>query len=194
LDAPKKATLLEIMDNYRRILFEIDDAEGVLEDGLEEALTAAEGALTDKVDRVLWVAAEAAKNAELYKERAQALADRGKRLAKESERLKEYVHGTLLTLRVKRLETAHYVATVADSPPSLGVLEGKENKLLEELTDDKGCARSLWEMCQNPLRGVRVKLELDKKALLEDLKAGKGGVWWSNYLWIIKDRTNLRVR
>jgi hypothetical protein len=194
LNAPKKATLLEIMDNYRRILFEIDDAEGVLEDGLEEALTAAEGALTDKVDRVLWVAAEAAKNAELYKERAQALADRGKRLAKESERLKEYVHGTLLTLGVKRLETAHYVATVADSPPSLGVLEGKENKLLEELTDDKGCARSLWETCQNPPRGVRVKLELDKKALLEDLKAGKGGVWWSNYLWIIKDRTNLRVR
>jgi hypothetical protein len=194
LGAPKKATLSEIMDTYRKVLFEIDDAEGVLEDGLEEALTAAEGALVDKVDRVLWVAAEAAKNAELYKERAQALADRGKRLSKESERLKEYVHGTLLTLGVKRLETAHYVATVAESPPSLGVLEGKEEELLELLSAQEDCFEApLWVVYQRPPRGLRVKLELDKKALLEDLKKGECDEFKA-YLWIIKDRTNLRVR
>jgi hypothetical protein len=46
---------------------------------------------------------------------------------------------------------------------------------------------------QRPPRGLRVKLELDKKALLEDLKKGECDEFKA-YLWIIKDRTNLRVR
>lgn len=188
LDNVKKRTLNEIIDDYRKVLFEIDDADGELSEDLEKALDAVEAALAEKVDRCLWVMQEAKKNAELYKERAQALSDRAKRANACAERLEDYVHGAMLTAKVPSMDTQNFHVTVAKTNPSLGIQEGMDEELISKLTLNN---IPDWEYelhCLTPF--VRVKFELNKKGMLDALKAGEQ----IPFTWLIKDRTHLRVK
>jgi len=112
----KSKTLTEIIEDFRKVLHSIDDLDGEVTPELEEQLTAAEGTLKDKVERCLWVSKEALAQAEVYVERARVLEDRARVLKAQKARLEQYVLGALLSLDVRRVETDHFVATVAQTP------------------------------------------------------------------------------
>jgi hypothetical protein len=184
----KKRTLNEIIDDYRKVLFEIDGADGELSEDLETALNEVEAALAEKVERCLWVMQEAKKNAELYEERAQALSDRAKRANACAERLKSYVHGAMLSAKIPSMDTQNFHVAVAKTNPSLGIQEGMEEELLNKLTLSN---IPDWEYelhCLTPF--VRMKFELNKKSMLDAVKSGEK----IPFTWLIKDRTHLRVK
>jgi hypothetical protein len=190
---PKKRTLGEIIEDFRRVLHGIDEAEGEITPELEVELNQVEGDFASKVDRCLWVAKEAEAQAGVFAERAKTLADRARVLKAQGKRLEDYVHAAMLTLKVDKVHTPNFVARVQVSNPSLGVLPDKEEELLKTLADDFDT--ELWDTYTDPPRGLRVKLELDKKALLDDLKLGRGvGTEWGEYVWLVQDKTHLRVK
>jgi uncharacterized Zn ribbon protein len=189
---PKKRTLNEIVEDFRRVLHCIDDAEGELTPELEQSLTEAEGELSTKVDRCLWVAREAEAQAEVYAERAKALADRAAVLKGQAKRLEKYVHGAMLTLGVKRVETPNFVATIAETGGSV-VVDNEDSFIRNELVNSvitcnitKECfnsgykkdTESSWVSVQmNPDQiafgpFVRIKYELNKQAISMVLKSG----------------------
>jgi hypothetical protein len=188
---PKKRTLNEIVEDFRRVLHCIDDAEGELTPELEQSLTEAEGELSTKVDRCLWVAREAEAQAEVYAERAKALADRATVLKGQAKRLEKYVHGAMLTLGVKRVETPNFVATIAATQASVVVDE--EEKFIAYYVDEGSKqldgSFELIEAFKLP-RFVRVKLEIDKIEVKTALKAGEQ----IKFARLITDNTHLRVK
>lgn len=118
---PRKRTLSEIVNDYRRVLHGIDEAEGELTVSLEEELDRAESSLADKVEKCLWVSKEAAAQAAVLKERAKGLEDRSRALKAQEERLKDYVLGSLVSLGLEKIETPHFIATVGQTPWAVSI-------------------------------------------------------------------------
>jgi hypothetical protein len=194
---PKKRTLSEIVEDFRRVLHGIDDLEGEVSPELEAQLNEVEATLTEKVDRCLWVAREAEAQAGVYTERAKALQDRARVLKRQSERLEDYVQWCLMTLNVPKLETPNFVVSIQNSPSSLGLIANSEEDLIKILINDCDKAHqpnplSFW--IYDPPTGLRIKVELDKKAILAELKSGKIRPVFNNRAWIIDDKKHLRVK
>lgn len=152
----QKKTLQEIVNNYRMLLHNIDDLDGEVLPELEQELSQVEEAFDQKVDRCLWVAKEAAAQAEVYKERAKMLEDRVRVLGAQEQRLKDYVLANMLALGIDKVDTAHFVARVAETPFSVEVEDPGSfiNKYMET-------------------RCVRTKYELDKVVIKEVILGGR---------------------
>jgi hypothetical protein len=187
---PKKRTLSEIVEDFRRVLHGIDDLEGEVSPELEAQLNEVEATLTEKVDRCLWVAREAEAQAGVYTERAKALQDRARVLKRQSERLEDYVQWCLMTLNVPRLETPNFVASLAKTPDAVKI-ENEDNfvveyakvdtvvRITEEMFDltfskAKGYAEIVCNIPYSRLTFhpfIRNKLEISKKVVAEFLKS-----------------------
>lgn len=193
---PKKRTLTEIIDDLRRVLHSIDDLEGEVTPELEEELTACETSLADKVDRCLWVAREAEAQAGVWAERAKTFADRAKVLKNQAARLEDYVLWAMTTVRIDKLCTTNFTAAVQKSPDSVAV--DNEEKFIDSCIDDgmKDLPDAVLLNHQlidlnNLPKFVRVKLEVDKRALLAALKEGDKTIQFAR---LVTDKVHLRVR
>jgi Cu/Ag efflux protein CusF len=193
---PKKRTLTEIIDDLRKVLHSIDDLEGEVTPELEEELTACEVSLADKVDRCLWVAREAEAQAGVWAERAKTFADRAKVLKNQAARLEDYVLGAMITVSIDKLCTTNFTAAVQKSPDSVAV--DNEEKFIDSRIDDGMrdvpdavlLNHQLIDLNNLP-KFVRVKLEVDKKALLAALKEGDKTIQFAR---LVTDKVHLRVR
>ncbi len=200
---PKKRTLTEIIDDLRKVLHSIDDLEGEVTPELEEELTACETSLADKVDRCLWVAREAEAQAGVWAERAKTFADRAKVLKNQAQRLEDYVLWALILAKVDKLKTLNFTAAVQKSPDSVAV--DNEEKFIEARIDG-----GVEHLCKAnypftfsvlkkpnlidldaPPKFIRVKLEIDKRALLAALKEGDKTIQFAR---LVTDKVHLRVR
>jgi hypothetical protein len=200
---PKKRTLTEIIDDLRKVLHSIDDLEGEVTPELEEELTACEVSLADKVDRCLWVAREAEAQAGVWAERAKTFADRAKVLKNQAARLEDYVLWALILAKVDKLKTLNFTAAVQKSPDSVAV--DNEEKFInscvlegmEHLWD--GTNPFTFSVLKKPNmidldwtpKFLRVKLEVDKRALLAALKEGDKTIQFAR---LVTDKVHLRVR
>lgn len=193
---PKKRTLTEIIDDLRKVLHSIDDLEGEVTPELEEELTACETSLADKVDRCLWVAREAEAQAGVWAERAKTFADRAKVLKNQAARLEDYVLGAMITVSIDKLKTLNFTAAVQKSPDSVAV--DHEEKFIDSRIDDGMrdvpdavlLNHQLIDLNNLP-KFVRVKLEVDKRALLAALKDGDKTIQFAR---LVTDKVHLRVR
>jgi hypothetical protein len=199
---PKKRTLTEIIDDLRKVLHSIDDFEGEVTPALEEELTACEVSLADKVDRCLWVAREAAAQAGVWTERSKTFAGRAKVLITQAQRLEDYVLWAMTAVKVEELHTLNFTARVRKNPVSVAVdneekfIEKCVSEGMEHLCDEKH--PFTWAVLKKPSlidlnvppRFVRIKLEVDKKALLVALKAGDKTIQFAR---LVTDRIHLRV-
>jgi hypothetical protein len=200
---PKKRTLTEIIDDLRKVLHSIDDLEGEVTPELEEELTACETSLADKVDRCLWVAREAEAQAGVWAERAKTFDARAKVLKNQAARLEDYVLGAMITVSIDKLKTLNFTAAVQKSPDSVAV--DNEEKFIEKcVSEGMGHIWNDKEFYIFPIlklptlidlnvppKFVRVKLEVDKRALLAALKEGDKTIQFAR---LVTDKVHLRVR
>jgi hypothetical protein len=154
----KKATLLEIVARFREVLFAIDELDGEVTDALFAELQAAEGDLTLKIDRCLWVGDEAGTRARMFRDRAKALTEHARILEAQQDRLYEYVKTAMELAQVKKLETQNYASVlIKKNPPSVDIEEPAV--FVQTHKDDADLVT--WEP------------KINKKAVGDRLKAGK---------------------
>lgn len=167
----KKVSLFDLVEQYRELIWHIEDNEGVIEDEWFEQLDALDGNIVDKVDRCLWVVDEFKAQAEVYSKRAKALADHANRLKDRGERLKDYVRDSLERLGVDKLQTPSYSAVaLRKTPASVEILD--EDRFVK-----KHSGTSYIRVVESP----------NKAQIKEALKAGDK-VWGAH---LIDDRRHL---
>jgi len=170
----KKRSLREIIEEYRALLWHIEDNEGVVEDEWFAEMSALDADLATKVDRCLWVVDEFEGQAEVYAKRAKALADHAKRLKVRGKRLKDYVKNSMEIIGVRKLSTPNYSSVlISKAPPSLYIAD-EEAFISEYMETDL----------------VRAKYSPDKVAAKEMLKGGQP----LKHAELITDNTSLRYR
>jgi len=195
---PKKRTLSEIIEDFRRVMHSIDALEGEVTPELEDELTSCEEALIDKVDKCLWVAQEAEAQAGVYTERAKSLADRAKVLKNQSKRLEDYVLWAMTVANVSKLNTQNFVASIHRNPASATVED--EEKFIEHYlkegsyvvvgVEEPEKERVMLDLKQLP-RFIRIDLSVNKKDLLAALKAGEPNIQFAR---LVEDRVHLIVK
>lgn len=124
-------------------------AEEELSPEVEAQLDALALALPEKVDNICRLIQEWRGQAVRFKDEAERLADIADKHAKQAERLKKYVRDCLLSAGMRTLDTEFFRLRIQNNPPSADC--GGEPT--EEFS--------------------RVKVEWDKKAIVEAWKAGK---------------------
>jgi hypothetical protein len=195
---PRKQTLSEIIEQFRKVIHSIDDLEGEVTPELEEALTACEDQLTDKVDRCLWVAREAEAQAGVWAERAKTFADRAKVLKNQAARLEDYVLWAMTTAKVDKLKTLNFTASVAQNPLSVTVEDEakfveyylKEGAYIVIGVTDPEKEHVMLDLEDLP-RFLRIEYSVNKKDLLAALKAGDSDIQFAR---LVEDRVHLRVK
>lgn len=118
-----------------------------------EALATLEMALEDKVDACCRVMRSYEARAAAFKEEAERLHVHQTRAEANAKRLKEYVKGVLDQLGMKKVETPLFSVRVQANPPTVKL-------------DDNYDAADL------PEEFKRIKIEVNKTAILEVAKAG----------------------
>lgn len=170
----KKKSLHDLVEEYRELLWHIEDNDGVIEDEWFMHMNSLDADLADKVDRCLWVVDEFTGQAETYKKRADALARHAKSLKARGDRLKEYVKNSMERIGATRLSTPNYsTITIAKSPPSVYIAD--EESFIRDYRDTEL---------------VRTTHAPDKTAVKDRLKAGESVA----HAELVTNRTSLRYR
>lgn len=198
----KKRTLSEIVEEFRRVLHTLDDAEGEVLPELEDELRNCEDSLVDKVDRCLWVAKEAEAQARVWADRAKMFTERAKVLNSQADRLEDYVLWAMTTVHVDKLETQNFMVAVQKSPDSV-VVDNEEEFTKARILEGvellwNGTHPFTFSLLKKatlidlavPPKFIRVKLEVDKRALLAALKAGET----IEFTRLVTDKVHLRIK
>jgi len=130
----RKANLNELVDQFRQLLFSIEDNEGVVEDEWVDQMNGLEEGIEYKIDRCLLMVEEFNGQADVYKRRAKALGDHAKTVKKRADWLKQYVKRSMEILEIKKMSTDNFsTVRIQNSPPSVLVFdEDKLCKLYEK--------------------------------------------------------------
>jgi hypothetical protein len=171
----KKASLMDIVARFREVLFAIDELDGEVTDALFDELQAAEGDLTQKIDRCLWVGDEAGTRARMFRDRAKALTEHARVLEAQEDRLKAYVKTAMELAKVQRLETENYASVLIKKNPASVDIE-EPDVFAQTHKDD--AALVTWEP------------KINKKAVGDRLKAGQAVAGAK----LITDKTCLQVK
>ena len=153
----KKRSLMDIVADFRQVLLAIDAEDGEVTDALFAELQQAEGDLTQKIDRCLWVGDEAAGRARMFRERAKALTEQARILEAQQDRLRDYVKAAMTLANVKKLETENYASVLIKSSSASVDIE-EPDVFAKVHKDDVDLVH--WEP------------KIDKKAIGDRLKAG----------------------
>lgn len=158
--AEKKKTLVEIALELREVLWDVDGAEGILDEELEAALDGAEAALEAKVDNCLLLAQEFDGMAAVHQERADIQAERAGTLANQAKRLREYIRRSLELAGVMKCPTENF--------PKVRLQKGRASTKVNPLEFIP------WANREGEIDLLRVRdPEPDKKAIKERLDAGE---------------------
>jgi len=120
--AEKKRTLIDIVEDIISTAWQVDQADGVLDDDLESELDALAVELPEKVDRVLYAVEGLQAKADTYANRAKNLGAAAKRIKKDATRLAGYCKMCIEATGQTKLETEHYPSvTVRRNPPRVEI-------------------------------------------------------------------------
>lgn len=155
LDQQHNPTLTDITRRLVELIEVAEENAGELTDDLLSALNLVEAELLEKVDKTLFVRDKLLTVSDLYKFRAQKLADHSKALENRAKRIAEWVKYNMEAAKIAKLSTEHYsMVAIQKNPPSVEIDETvfEQNKGLEHL----------WRVVWTP----------DKTAVKEELKKG----------------------
>ena len=142
------ATLYDLTDSYAQIQQMIEDGA----EGLDEILATVEGALEEKLEAYAMVIRNIESDVEGLKAEEKRLGDRRKTMENGIKRMKVSMQEAMSSTGEKKIQGEKFTFTVQKNPPSLKVVD-------EELIP-----RNFF---------TDVAPILDKKALMEELKAGR---------------------
>ena len=147
--------LNEIVNELMSVCWDIDEAGGEIDEGIEAELDAVEGELVEKVNSCLTVAESLDGQADVLRARSKRLAEQAKSLNKSATRLRGYVLANLESADIAKLPTLDYPRCgVRNNPPKAVIID--EVAVLGQY-----------------YRIVPETKNIDKKGLLEALKAGE---------------------
>lgn len=144
------ATLYEITDNLKLIQSLIE--EGANEEVFAEAIAKNEMDLADKLEGYAMVMKNIESDIDGFKAEEKRLSERRKAMESKIKRMKVSMHDAMSSTGEKKIQGEKFTFTIGKNPPSLKVVD-------EELIP-----RNFF----NDVAPV-----LDKKALMEELKAGR---------------------
>ena len=149
------ATLYDIKADILR-LYEMaeDEDEQVFIDTLE----AVKGELEEKAEGYGTILRHLKKDAEFYKEEADRLIERAKRIEKRHETIEKTLMNTLIDLDMKKLTTEHFDFTVKTNPPKVNLLF-PEKEIINDID-----AKFITE---------KVTKSISKTAIKEAIEAGE---------------------
>lgn len=143
----------EFPEAFQAVLDQTEEHGGELTPELEAELEALEGSFAEKADRIAGARTQEESAAASYKAEADRLLTLAKAHANKAESLKRYLHKTMVVCGYDKLKTAHFAIRVQqNSQPSVRY-DGDLDKL--------------------PAEFLRIKAELDAKAVLEASKEGR---------------------
>lgn len=161
--------LYQISADLTLLLLQVEENDGEMN---EELMTALDGTLvdmSDKADQVLCYAVDLEGDEQKFREEAKRLAMRADILKRSRESLKEYVRRQLEAAGIKKFPTEHFPGLRRqNNPPSVEVPD-------ESAIED----RFVWGVLEKPYGELSeadrqvAKRKIDKKAILEVLKAGE---------------------
>lgn len=141
------ATIYELEGAYAQVQQMIMDGA----EGLEETLQSIEGALEEKLESYAMVIRNIESDVDGLKGEEKRLADRRKTMENGIKRMKETMHYAMSSTGETKVKGEKFTFTIQKNPPSLKVLD--ESVIPKEFF-------------------VVVAPSLDKKAIMEQLKAG----------------------
>lgn len=146
--------LYDLSAAYQHLWNMVDDPEVDL-DCLEDTISGIEGDIEDKAENIVKFLKSLEANEKALKEEEERLYNKRKTLEGRRERLKNYLDMNLRTMGIKELQAGIFKIKYQKNPPSAKVDEG--NTALKTY-------KQYW---------IEQPDKLDKKSILEDLKAGK---------------------
>ena len=102
--------LYELADKYRELLDAIDAGE-IDENAIEDTLEAIGGVFDEKIEQMACMVKEMDRNAENLKAEAAKISERAKRVAKSSDRIKEYMAFCMRSTGKDRINTVRAVVS-----------------------------------------------------------------------------------
>lgn len=152
-------TLIEILAEYGSVMAELDAAEGVVEDDIGARLSACEGELADKIERIEHLCEALNGKARSVRVRVAALEAHARACENRAKNIHAWAVGELEAAGIDRFETDSFSLKQQKSPPKL------------EIRDEM----ALFDFArQYHPEWIRVEEKLDRKAALDAAKAEGG--------------------
>jgi hypothetical protein len=155
------ATLTEILADYARIMLDVDAAEGEVTDDIADRLAAAEGDLTDKVERIERLCESLTATARAVRDRAARQVDHARAMEARAERIHGWAVQQLELAGLSKFDAGDFQLARRASPPRLNVIE-------------QDMLRS-WLLDNHP-ETVKIVEEIDKRAVLALAKEAGGEI------------------
>jgi hypothetical protein len=176
MEPARKRSLQDIVTELLESIWQIDDAEGELSPELEADLDSLEEAFSDKVDKCLLVRQDMMAKADALKARSRVLSTHAKRLSKNADWLKDYIHSNMLRLKLKKISTENFpLVSVARTQTAVVIFD--EDAFIKAYGDDPALVKTKIE--KKPIKAT-IKDKLESGASLEGAT-------------LDTDRTHLRV-
>jgi phage host-nuclease inhibitor protein Gam len=156
---PRPETLSEILAEYSSVMLALDAADGEIDADIAPRLSAAEGSLGDKLERIEHVVESLRGKAKSVRERVKALENHARALENRANRIHDWAVGELENAGLEAYETDSYSWHRRLNPPALEIVD--EERLKEFLHDFH---RDM----------IKVVESIDKKAVLALAKVEGG--------------------
>ena len=153
------ATLGEILSEYSSIMLDLDDTQGEVTDDIAARLSACEGEMADKVERIERMCEALRGKSASVRERVKRLEAHARALENRAASAHAWAIGELEAAGLKAYETDSYSLSQRQSPPRLDVLD--EAVIMEHAEE----FHPEW---------IKTVRSLDRKAVLDAAKANGG--------------------
>lgn len=164
--------LYEIANAYETLWSMVEDDEADLQ-MIEDTLQSIEGDLEEKVENMIKIIRSIEAEEKALKEEESRLNTKRKARENKRESIKKYLEQNLITMGINKVKTKVGTVNIQNNPQSIEIID-------EEVLLSNPESQHYW---------IPQPKKLDKKKLLEDLKAGKKieGV-------VLKQTKSLRIR
>ena len=141
--------LFELIDQYNKVLSMVDDESDV--QAIQDTLEGIEGTITDKAESIAKLMKSIEADEQAIKAEEDRLKARREALTNRRLSIKDYLQNQLIEAKIDKLKGTMFTVWIQNNPPSVQIAEGA--KVPEK-----------YLVPQEP--------QIDKRTLLDDLKAG----------------------
>lgn len=141
--------LFELTSQYQRVLAMVDEEADM--DVIRDTLESIEGLITDKAESIAKLIKSIDADIEAIQAEEKRLYDRRKALENRRNSIKEYLETQLISAGIDKVKGTLFTISIQNNPPSVNI-------------QDDAIVPEKYYIPQPP--------KLDKRALIEDLKAG----------------------
>lgn len=141
--------LFELTSQYQRVLAMVDEEADM--DVIRDTLESIEGLITDKAESIAKLIKSIEADEQAIKAEEERLYNRRKALENRRNSIKEYLETQLISAGIDKVKGTLFTISIQNNPPSVNI-------------QDDATVPDKYYVPQPP--------KLDKKALIEDLKAG----------------------